>query len=330
MDRTLPDADHPRQALLVGPRRFAFEARPPRELAPRDVRVRVRICGVCASEQADWKAGPRAAPVELGHEVAGVVDEVGKDVTAVAPGAAVTGLFRAGFSEYAVAPENRVVPVPEGVDVRDALGEPLACIVGAASRTRVELGDTVALVGVGFMGLLMLQAVRLRGAGRVIAIDVRPDALEAARRLGAHEAYTPDRLPERLRVPQRRAIEPGWGVDVAVEASGTQAGLTLAGELAREHGQISILGYHNEGGGWRQVHLQLWNWKALDVQNAHERRLDVKTACVRTGLRLLAARRIDVASLITHRFALDDIHDAFAALESKAPGFCKAVVEIPR
>ncbi len=329
MNRMLREDRRPRHALLVGPRRFEFEARPPRALAPREVRVRVRMCGVCASEQPEWKTGPQGAPLELGHEVAGEVVEVGTDVTAVKPGAAVTGLFRGGFSEDAIATEDRVVPIPDGLAVRDALGEPLACIVGAAARTRVELGDTVAIIGVGFMGLLMLQAVRLRGASRIIAIDIRADALEAARRLGAHDAYTPDRLPERLRVPQRRVMEPGWGVDVAVEASGTQPGLTLAGELAREHGQISILGYHNEGGGWRHVHLQLWNWKALDVQNAHERRLDVKAACVRTGLRLLETGQIDVASLITHRFGLDEIHAAFGALETKSPGFCKAVVEMP-
>ena len=215
------------------------------------------------------------------------------------PGAAVTGLFRGGFAEDAIATEDRVVPIPDGIDVRDALGEPLACIVGAAARTRVELGDTVAIIGVGFMGLLMLQAVRLRGASRIIAIDLRADALEAARRLGAHEAYTPDRLPERLRVPQRRVMEPGWGVDVAVEASGTQPGLTLAGELAREHGQISILGYHNEGGGWRHVHLQLWNWKALDVQNAHERRLDVKDG-VRANRAPPARDRADRRGLADH------------------------------
>jgi threonine dehydrogenase-like Zn-dependent dehydrogenase len=320
---------HPRQALLVGARHFEFDSKPPRDLAPREVRVRVRMCGVCASEQPEWKTGPQGAPLELGHEVAGEVVEVGKDVTAVRPGAAVSGLFRGGFAEYAIAMEERVVPIPDGIAVCDALGEPLACIVGAAGRTRVELGDTVAIVGVGFMGLLMLQAVRLRGASRIIAIDVRADALEAARRLGAHEAYTPDRLPERLRVPRRRVMEPGWGVDVAVEASGTQPGLTLAGELVREHGQLSILGYHNEGGGWRNVHMQLWNWKALDVQNAHERRFDVKTACVRTGLRMLAAGQIDVASLITHRYGLNEIHAAFGALETKAPGFCKAVVEMP-
>jgi len=178
------------------------------------------------------------------------------------------------------------------------------------------------------MGLLMLQAVRLRGPSRIVAIDVRRDALTMAQRLGAHEVFTPDQLPDRLRVLQRTTMEPGWGVDVAIEASGTQPGLTLAAELVREHGQLSILGYHNEVGGRREVNMQLWNWKALDVLNAHDRRLDVKMECVRRGLRLMATGQIDVGALISHRFSLDEIDTAFSALETKLPGFCKAVVEI--
>ncbi|HLJ59675.1 MAG TPA: zinc-binding dehydrogenase [bacterium] len=320
--------DRQRQAVLVGPRRFAVEEGTLRRLGPREVRVRVAICGVCASELPQWKAGPGDGRSELGHEVSGEIVEVGSAVTTVAPGTAVTGLLKPGFSEYATASDDRVASIPPGLNVRDALGEPLACIVSAAARTRVELGDTVAIVGLGFMGLLMLQAIRLRGPSRIVAIDVRRDALTMAQRLGAHEVFTPDQLPDRLRVRQRSTMEPGWGVDVAIEASGTQPGLTLAGELVREHGQLSILGYHNEGGGRREVDMQLWNWKALDVLNAHDRRVDVKMECVRRGLRLMAAGQIDVGALISHRFSLDEVDAAFSALETKVAGFCKAVVEL--
>jgi threonine dehydrogenase-like Zn-dependent dehydrogenase len=318
-----------RRAVLAGPRRFELEDAPLGRLEPKDVRVRVGVCGVCASELAQWKTGRHPAPANLGHEVSGEVVEIGPDVTAVRPGAVVTGLFKGGFAEFAATVEDRVVPVPAGVGLGESLGEPLACIVSAAARTRVELGDAVGIVGLGFMGLLMLEVLRMRGAGVITAIDVRADALDAARRLGAHETFAPDRVPDRLRVLERAAIAPGSGVDVAVEASGTQPGLTLAGEMVREHGQLSILGYHNEGGGRRDVDLRLWNWKALEVLNAHERRAAYKIECMRRGLALLAARRIEVGSLITHRFGLDQLNAAFAALEAKTAGFCKAVVEIP-
>jgi threonine dehydrogenase-like Zn-dependent dehydrogenase len=116
-------------------------------------------------------------------------------------------------------------------------------------------------------------------------------------------------------------------VDVAIEASGTQAGLTLAGQMAREHGVLAILGYHQ--GGPRQVDMELWNWKALEVLNAHERRAGYQMDCMRRGLTLLAAGKLQTAPLVTHRFGLDQVDDAFRALLTKPAGFVKAVITIP-
>jgi len=84
------------------------------------------------------------------------------------------------------------------------------------------------------------------------------------------------------------------------------------------------VGYHQ--GGLRQVDMELWNWKALDVLNAHERRADYQMDCMRRGLALLAAGRLDTASLVTHRTALDRVDEAFRALYMKPAGFIKAVV----
>jgi threonine dehydrogenase-like Zn-dependent dehydrogenase len=313
-----------KQSVLKQPRSSEVQERPLPPVGAEDVLVRVAACGVCASELHGWAGDSQAYPREYGHEVAGVVVEVGSEVTAFAPGMAVTGLFMKGYAEYARVHQRLVAPVPEGVPVEQALGEPLACVLSGARRTRVELGDTVAVVGLGFMGLLTLQAIRLRGPARLIAIDPRPEARQMARQLGADEVLAPGEVPVQLTLTQWKQLGKGHGVDVAIEASGTQAGLTLAGEMVHEHGCLSLVGWHQ--GGPRLVDMELWNWKALDVLNAHERRQEYLMDCMRRGLALMAAGKLDMGSLISHRFPIEGVDEAFGALQAKPPGFLKAVV----
>jgi threonine dehydrogenase-like Zn-dependent dehydrogenase len=312
-----------KQAILYEPQHSRLEERSMPAVGPRDVLVRVRACGVCASELHGWRGDAGPYPKEFGHEVAGEVVAVGAEVESVRPGMRVTGLFQKGFAEYARTTDAMVTPIPENVGYAEVLGEPISCVISAARRTRVEHGDTVAIVGLGFMGLLMLQAIRLKGPARIIAIDVRPEVLEMARRYGADETMTPDQVPDNYKLTSWSNLGK-TGVDTAIEASGTQAGLTLAGQMVHEHGMLSILGYHQ--GGPRQVDMELWNWKALDVLNAHERRAAYQMDCMRRGLALLAAGRLDTASLVTHRMGLDRVDEAFNILNTKVPGFIKAVV----
>lgn len=315
-----------KQAVLVQPRSSEIYERPAPNVGPEDVLVKVLTCGVCASELHGWAGDSEPYPREYGHEVAGVVVETGEKVIDFKPGMAVTGLFLKGYAEYARVNQRYVTRIPEGVAIEQALGEPLACVLSGARRTPVELGDTVAVVGLGFMGLLTLQAIRLRGPVRLIAIDPRPEALQMASRLGADEVMTPDQVPHRLTLTQWKELGKGHGVDVAIEASGTQAGLTLAGQMAHEHGCLSLVGWHQ--GGPRLVDMELWNWKALNVVNAHERRLDYLMDCMCRGLALVAAGKLEIGSLITHRFPLMGVDEAFGALQSKPNGFIKAAVMV--
>lgn len=315
-----------RQSILIRPQQSVVQERPKPKVGRRDVLVRVKVCGVCASELHGWQEESGPYPKEYGHEVTGEVVEVGADVETVRPGQLVTGLFSRGFAEYAVTSADKVTPVPEGMNPEAALGEPLSCVISAARRTRVELGDTVAIVGLGFMGLLMLQAIRLKGPGRIIAVDVRREALERALQFGADEVYLPHELPDRYKMTAWERLGRGYGADVVVEASGSQAGLTLAGEMVREHGFLSIVGYHQ--GGPRSVDMELWNWKGIEVLNAHERRAAYQMECMRRGLELVRRGKIEIASLVTHRFSLDEVDLAFRTLAEKPEGFIKSVVVI--
>jgi 2-desacetyl-2-hydroxyethyl bacteriochlorophyllide A dehydrogenase len=280
-----------------------------------EVLLKVLVSGVCASEVADWTAGPGddgdAGGLVLGHEPVGEVVAVGPDVTAFAAGDLVTGRVDAAFADLAIGDVRDLVPVPPGLDPAEALGEPLGCVVEALRRTRLDTGDRVAVVGTGFMGLVLLQLLRHAGTRQVVAIDPRPDAREQALIHGADAAAAPGE------------VDTDGDFDVVVEASGTAPGLDLATTLVRPHGVLSIMGYHQEP---RTVDLRTWNWKAIDVVNAHVRDRDRLRESVRRGLDLVAAGRIDVGALVTHRFALDQVDAAFEALVAKEPGFVKAAI----
>jgi threonine dehydrogenase-like Zn-dependent dehydrogenase len=291
---------------------------------PREVLVRVRLCGVCASELPRWRDADRNVPFQLGHEPYGIVEATGAEVTRFAPGDRVTGLFNAAFADYRVVPEAVLLPVPDEVSDESAMGEPLACLVNAARRTPVELADTVAIIGLGYMGLGLLQLLRLRGAARIVAIDVREESLQHARQYGATEVYTPDTVPADLRLTEFAEWRSDAGAHVVLEASGTAAGLALAGELVKAHGTLSILGYHQ--GPPREVDVGMWNWKAIDVVNAHVRRFDDLMESMRIGLELERVGLIDTGALVTHRFALDAVDAAYQALIDKPAGFIKSVV----
>jgi threonine dehydrogenase-like Zn-dependent dehydrogenase len=294
------------------------------EPGPGQVLVRVTTCGVCASELHPWSDGMHAYPWRFGHEPVGVVEAVGSGAERFTIGDRVTGLFAGAFADAVLADEAVVLPVPDGLPDERAMGEPLACLVNAARRTPVELADRVALIGLGYMGLGLLQLLKLRGPSRIVAIDVREEARRHALDLGADEALHPGELPDDYLLTSFGDWDSDRGFDVVVEASGTQPGLTLAGKLVRAHGLLSILGYHQ--GGDRAVDMQMWNWKAIDVVNAHVRRREDLLESMRIGLALEAKGMIDLGSLVTHRFGLDEVDAAFTALRDKPEGFIKAVV----
>ena len=313
-----------RYSQMIAPRTSeVVEAQTP-EPGPGEVLVRVQACGVCASELHPWADGMPTYPHRFGHEPVGVVASTGPRISKFREGDRVTGLFKNAYAELALANEDILLPVPENVPNEAALGEPIACLVNAQRRTQVELADQVAVIGLGFMGLGMLQLLKLRGPSRIVAIDVREDAREAARRFGADEVYHPSELPDDFFLTRFSDWDSKRGFDVVVEGSGTQPGLTLAGELVRPHGILSILGYHQ--GGPRQVEVGMWNWKAIDVVNAHVRRWDDLMESMRIGLELSARGLLDIGALVTNRYGLDEVDLAYNALQTKPQGFLKAVV----
>ncbi|MFD0672691.1 zinc-binding dehydrogenase [Cohnella sp. GCM10027633] len=316
-------------AALTGQRKFEIEEAERPSPGPGEIRLKVAACGVCTSELHMWLPERNLQEPEYhGHEASGTVLETGSgvDTDDFKPGDRVVVYpYRSrGFAEELCVPVRYAVKLADHVPFEHALGEPIGCAVNAVNRSRIELGDTVVLIGLGFMGSLVLQGSRLRGAGRIIAVDSRDEVLDLARELGADIVIHAGRENVAAKV---RELTGGEGADVVIEATGSEGALNTAAECVRVRGTLVIVGYHQIGR--RSVDMQLWNYKGLDVVNAHERDWDIYMSGIRIGMDLLASGRLKMSPLVTHRFPLDRINEAFETAAAKPPGFVKAVIVNP-
>ena len=309
-------------ALLTEPHRIELVDRELPPPAPRQVRLRVDQCGICTSELDLWNGKAMdKLPAAIGHEVAGLVEEVGADVSGLRAGDRVAAWVEGGgFAEQAVVEERYCVAVAAGVTYA-AVAEPLACVVNAVELAAPALADDVVIIGAGYMGNLLQLVSALKGPRTITVADIRADALARARSLGATRVV--DTSAESL-ADAVGEITGGRGADVTYEVTGTGPGLALAGEVTRMSGKLCIVGYHQGGG--RTIPLAEWNWMAFDLVNAHFRDIDTIMRGMRAGMRLVNAGALDVSSLATDSFALDEIETAFRTAAAKPEGFVKAVV----
>ena len=314
-----------RAAVLVAPGqiRIGEVARP--EPGPGQVRLRLEGSGVCASNLTPW-AGPEwmrfpTEPGALGHEGWGVVDAVGEGVEGLAIGGRVAALTYKAYAEYDLADADAVVPLPDALATAPFPGEPLGCAMNIFRRSDVSAGQTVAIVGIGFLGAILTRLATDAGA-RVIAISRRPFSLDVARAFGAAETIPME--DHNAIIGQVKETTGGVFCDRVIEAVGKQWPLDLSAELTRERGKLIVAGYHQDGP--RQVNMWLWNWRGLDVINAHERDPKVYVAGMRQAVGAVASGRIDPGALYTHTYPLDRLDAALDDTRDRPDGFLKALV----
>ncbi len=289
-----------------------------------EVLVKVKYCGVCMSEWHPWdeaRGGER-----MGHEPLGTVAALGEGVTGFAVGDRVTGLaFTPSMAQYCLFRAEHLVHVPENLSDEDAVAEPLSCLLSVASKLRTEkAGDTVAVVGTGYMGTGILSLLRLQGAGRIIAVDPRAEARDNAVRFGADEVYTPDTVPAKYIVTEWDGTMFQRGVGVVSEFAGTQSALRLAGDMTGIHGTLGVGGWHQ--GGDRTVDFRLWGWKGITVINTHERRMLFQVECCRNALYLLSSGKWNYKGVSNHIYGMDGFDQANRDLENKPKGYMKALI----
>lgn len=314
-----------RAAVLAAPGRVVVSqvARPLPGMG--EVRIRLDGSGVCASnlplwEGREWFQYPQPAGAP-GHEGWGTVDAIGDGVSTVRVGDRVAALSYRAYAEHDIARADAVLPLPAALAATPFPGEPLGCAMNIFRRADVAAGQTVAIVGVGFLGALLTQLATSAGA-RVIAISRRPFALDVARDAGADECIPMD---DHQRIIDRvMRLTNGAGCERVIEAVGLQWPLDLAGELTRERGRLVIAGYHQDG--TRSVNMQLWNWRGIDVVNAHERDPRMYVQGMRDAIVAVDQGTLRPDALYTHRFPLDALGDALQAAHDRPDGFLKALV----
>lgn len=325
---------------------------PEPEIGPRDVLVEVRACGICGSDihGYDGSSGRRIPPLVMGHEAAGVISKVGEQVDGFQVGDRVTfdstvscghckfcrsgninlcdnrrvlgvscGEYRqhGAFAQYVAVPENILYKIPEGLPFEHAaMIEAVSIAVHAANRAPVKLGDTAVVVGSGMIGLLVIQAIRLAGCSRVIAVDLDNDRLSLAGKLGADftlNAKTCDVVAE------VQKLTDGKGADIAIEVVGASPTIQTAIQATRKGGSITLVG-------------NLAPNVEVPLQAIVTRELTLYGSCASNGeypacIDLLERGDIQVEPLITAKASLEEGPGFFDRLYKGEPGAMKVILQ---
>lgn len=289
-------------------------------VGPKDILVRVRACGICTGDIYAFQGYPVwfSLPAALGHEASGEVVAVGPDVRRFKPGDRVATLAGPGFSDYIVVEESFAEHIPSNIPFEHAIGEPLACAVNGVRLAAPRFGDTVAVVGTGFMGLLIVQALSRMGLERLVAVDVRDERLALAAEFGADVQVNPER--EDL----NRVIDSlGGGCDIVIEATGSPKGVATATALVKKKGRLCIFSFHPAP---VPVDMRVWDLKGLEVLMTNPNRAEDMRANLRVAMTMLGRGVFKMEKLVTHKWPLDDIQRAFQYASSKSLDYIKGVI----
>jgi len=322
------------------------------EVGPEDLLVEVQACGICGSDIHGWdgSSGRRIPPLVMGHEAAGIVSQVGQAVQGFQVGDRVTfdstvscgkcSACRKGsinlcenrqvlgvscqefrrngaFAQFVVVPQNISYKLPADLPFEHAaLIEAVSIAVHAANRTPVKLGDTAVVVGSGMIGLLVVQAIRLAGCARVIAVDLEDSKLQLAQELGADVGLNPKHCDV---VAEVKRLTGGHGADVTLEVVGATPTVKMAIECTRKGGSITLVG-------------NLAPQVEFPLQAVVTRELSVYGSCASNGeypecIEYLRRGDIRVDPLITAKAPLDEGPNWFARLYAGEPGAMKVVLQ---
>jgi L-iditol 2-dehydrogenase len=341
--------------VLTEYKKFELQDVPTPEFGEDEVLIEVKACGICGSDVhgMDGSTGRRRPPVIMGHEAAGVIAQVGPGVTGWKVGDRVTfdstiycgrcWFCRRGqinlcdnrrvlgvsceqyrqngaFAQFVAVPQHILYRLPDGLSFeRAAMVEALSVAVHAVERTVVHLNDTAVVVGAGMIGLLVIQVLRARGCGRIIAVDIEPGKLELAGRLGATDAIRADMAANDAAMPPEVAkLTAGRGADVAFEVVGMTPTLKTALASLRKGGQLTLVGNISPS-------------VELPLQSAVTREITINGTCASCGeygacLDLIASGKVNVDALISAAAPLADGAKWFDRLYGREKGLNKVIL----
>ena len=337
--------------VLTEYKTFSYEEVPLPEIGPDDVLVRVKACGICGSDVhgMDGSTGRRIPPVIMGHEASGVIEQIGGGVSEWHVGERVTfdstvvtrqdfysqkGLFNlsdyrkvlgvscgdyrqhGAFAEYVAVPQSVLYRLPDGLSFEQAaMTEPVSVAFHAVNLFPSDIGDSAVVVGCGMIGLFVIQALRIKGCGKIIAIDLDPSRLDMALKFGADYAIKSD---EGETVEQVKNLTYGRGADMAFEVVGITATVNLAINAVRKGGKVGLVG-------------NLSPKVELPLQAVVTRQLTLYGSCASAGeypacLEMIANGRVKVDEMMSAIVPLLDAASWFERLYKGEPGLMKIIV----
>ena len=325
-------------AVYYNNRDVRREDRPDPVIGPGELKVRIDSCGLCGGDAMEWYLVHKA-PIVLGHEPTGIVEEVGQGVTRFKPGDRVfvhhhvacmschhcrrgyytmcetftqTHIYPGAFAEYVRVPAENVQHdvhlLPDSVSLEEgALIEPMACVVKGIKLAGIQPGDTVAVVGSGFMGLGFIQLARAWGAGKIVAYDLNDWRLENALELGADIAINSSQVDG---LEALREVNEGRGADsVIITPNGVKAiefGLELAGQGATVH--FFAPPHPDEE---LVVHPTDLFFREITITTTYScNHIDTVQA-----MQFISTGTINAKAMITHRFGLDRVAEGIALIK---------------
>jgi 2-desacetyl-2-hydroxyethyl bacteriochlorophyllide A dehydrogenase len=334
-----------RAVTFQAPGEVRVDERPDPELESRaDAIVRIEASGICGSDLHIYHGRVKIEPgFTIGHEFVGTVVAAGDDVTRVQVGDRVLGCYHSACgtcfyclrsayhkcdrmrvfghgallgglqgtqADLALVPMANMTlrPVPDGVSDEVALfaGDVMGTGYHAVAEANIAPGDSVAVLGLGPVGLCAAQVALAAGASPVLAIDSVPQRLETAKAFGATPVHLTDEKPRDV----IRELTGGRGVDAAIDAVGHPDAFDLAIRLARKAGTVVAIGVYAEPA---QVHMGLIWIKALTIKSGHANVI----GHVDRVLSMLQAGSVDPTPLVTHHMPLDDAAEAYAVYDRR-------------
>ncbi|WP_318345779.1 MDR/zinc-dependent alcohol dehydrogenase-like family protein [Flagellimonas baculiformis] len=310
---------------MEAPGKMALHVSDLPEPGDEEVRVKLEGSGVCASnvplwEGRDWFNYPRAAG-EPGHEGWGIIDAVGRNVDGLYLRQRVTGLMYNAHATHDIAHQNMLVTLPDFLDDKPFPGEPLGCAMNIFERSDIRKGDTVAIVGCGFLGLMLIQLAKSSGA-TVVAVSQREFSLQMARSCEADHLV---KMDDHYQVIEKiKELTDGELCQRVIECTGKEWPLNLAIQLTGYNGKLVVAGFHQDG--MRNIDLQTLNWRGIDMINAHERNPERYIQGIKKAIGAIQTGALDPFPLITHTFSLEETEKAYEYLVQRPKGFVKALI----
>ncbi|MDK2855197.1 MAG: hypothetical protein PWQ86_410 [Bacillota bacterium] len=317
---------------------------------PGGLLVKVKACAICGSDVRNVAAGGSAhgftLPRTIGHEIAGVIEEVGQGVKGYEVGQrvilgvvifcghcpyclsgrqnqceekeAISYQYDGGFADYVVAPEilvrqGGVLTIPEGIDFCEAaITEPFSCALNGQELSQVGLGDAVVVIGAGPVGNMHAMLARARGAARIIMAELMPERLAKAKEIGAADIFV-DSGKEDLKEVVMRATN-GRGADVVIVAAPSGQAQLQAIDIAAKRGRVNFFGGLPKGRSEITLDSNVIHYRELFVHGTS----DSTPVHMHKILDLMAAGRLDAKRLITKVLPLSRYREGFELARSGA------------